>query len=403
MNHESALLSTLLTFEEGFDEVTLQPEMFLDARHERIFTAMLQLRDSNQPVNIISVAQRLPQEAELIYGMTAEIYPSASLSFFADQVKDDYIKRQLLSVASDIINAGGGEPQALIDSIRAKLDSVVSKEPEAKSLLQHYDELMENLDKPPAIVDCGMSNLSKVIGGYRNGAMYVVAARPGVGKSLFALDAAYKISETAPVLFFSLEMESRDLMGRLVASLASVPATDINYSTVNEADRKRLDAVRDRMKRNLTLRVMPGINVNQVRAEYRRASRQTPIQAIVIDYLGLMSDTSRTSNRYEKVTNISNALKRLALELDVPIIALHQLNREVEGRSDPRPTLSDLRDSGAIEQDADAVFLLYREQINGIYDNRMQVLIAKNRHGSQGKISFEIHPAYTRIVESSHE
>lgn len=403
MNNETALLSTLLTYEEGFDEVTIQPEMFLDARHERIFGAMLDLRDANQPVNIVSVAAKLPSESDYIWGLTSEIYPSVSLAFFADQIRDDYIKRQLLSVASDIMNAAGAEPQALIDRIRTKLDSVVSKEPEAKSLLQHYDDLMANLDKPPAMVDCGMRNLSKVIGGYRDGAMYVVAARPGVGKSLFALDAAYKIAETAPVLFFSLEMESRDLMGRLVASLASVPATDISYSTVHEDDRKRLEKVRDKLNRNLVLRVMPGINVNQVRAEFRRASRQTPIKAIVIDYLGLMSDTSRTSNRYEKVTNISNALKRLALELDVPIIALHQLNREVEGRSDPRPTLSDLRDSGAIEQDADAVFLLYREQINGIYDNRMQVLIAKNRHGSQGKISFDIHPAYTRIVESSHE
>lgn len=403
MRHEQALLSTLLTSEEAFDDITTISDEFTDARHQRIFDAISELQNADHPVNIVSVASKLPKEADYIYSLTSEMYPSASVTFFAEQVRTAYIQRQLLSVASEILNNQTADPQLLIDSVRNKLDCVAQNEPESKTLAQHFDDLIENLDKPPALVDCGMGNLSKVIGGYRNGAMYVVAARPAVGKSLFALEAAYRIAEKSPVLFFSLEMEGRDLMSRLAASLASVPAESISYSTVSAEDKERLQSIRNRMNRNLTIKVAPGINVNQIRSEFRRASRKEPIKAIVIDYLGLMSDTSRTANRYEKVTNISNALKRLALELDVPIIALHQLNREVEGRTDPKPTLSDLRDSGAIEQDADSVFLLYRESINGIYENKMQVLIAKNRHGRQGKISFEIHPAYTRIVESSHD
>lgn len=403
MKNELALLSIILTSEEALDDISTIAEEFTDARNERIFVAITELRNSNQPVNILSVAAKLPKEADYIYSLTSEMYPSASVSFFAEQVRTAYIQRQLLGVASEILNNQTADPQVLIDLVRNKLDSVASKEPESKTLEQHFDDLMENLDRPPALVECGMGNLSKVIGGYRNGAMYVVAARPAVGKSLFALEAAYRIAEKSSVLFFSLEMEGRDLMSRLAASLASVPAESISYSTVSDEDKKRLQSIRDCMSRNLTIKVAPGVNVNQIRSEFRRASRKEPIKAIVIDYLGLMSDTTRTSNRYEKVTNISNSLKRLALELDIPIIALHQLNREVEGRSDARPTLSDLRDSGAIEQDADSVFLLYRDSVNGVYDNKMQVLIAKNRHGRQGKISFDIHPAYTRIVESTNE
>jgi replicative DNA helicase len=397
--NEKALLSTIITIPEALDELSLVADEFQDHRNQRIFQTLLDLRSAGEVINMFSVIAKNPQLQDYIFEITADAHPAVSVSYFADQIRSAFINRQLLEVASVIISNQTDDPDALIDQVRAKLDSVAQKETESRSLIDLFDQMIDNLDKPPALIDSGMSNLNKVIGGYRNGAMYVVAARPGVGKSLFALESAFRLVNEGHVLFFSLEMDERDLMHRLTASLSSVTADSLSMSQVDPDERKKIMAMRQKFDRNLTIRTTPGLNVNNIRAEFRKASKREPVKAIVVDYLGLMSDTIRTSNRYEKITNISNALKRLALELNVPIIALSQLNREVEGRSNPQPTLSDLRDSGAIEQDADVVMLLFRESINGIYENLMQVLIAKNRHGRQGKISFEIHPAYTRIVE----
>jgi len=260
--------------------------------------------------------------------------------------------------------------------------------------------VLEELSKPSKVLQSPYKKLNQVIGGYRSGGMYVIAARPGVGKTMFALQNAFDLAENGGVMFFSLEMGRGELVKRLMASQASVFAESIAGANLGERDFKAIASKRTNFQRKLVIEDKPGLNVNKIRAAYRRANRETQINAIVIDYLGLMSDIKRSSSRYEKVTNISNDLKQLPRELEVPIIALHQLNREVESRSDPRPNLSDLRDSGAIEQDADVVMLMHREHdIQGKMKNELFMYVAKNRHGKQGLLKFRVEDEFVRVTE----
>jgi len=260
--------------------------------------------------------------------------------------------------------------------------------------------VLDELSKPSKVLKSPYKKLNQVISGYRAGGMYVIAARPGVGKTMFALQNAFDLAENGGVMFFSLEMGRNELVKRLMASEASVFAESIAGGQLGERDFKAIATKRNSFQRKLLIEDKPGLNVNKIRAAYRKANRDTQINAIVIDYLGLMSDIKRSGSRYEKVTNISNDLKQLARELEVPIIALHQLNREVESRTDPRPNLSDLRDSGAIEQDADVVMLMHREHDTmGAMKNELFMYVAKNRHGKQGLLKFNVEDKFVRVTE----
>lgn len=399
MNNELALLSAVLMNPEEIDELSLTPDAFLEPKHSRIWQTILKLKAENAPINIVSVGEKVAPLREYVHRITDQFFPAGSAGYFADQVKDAWVKRELVVLMQTLATKQDQPADSLLDEARSKLNSLSAGESSLRSLSEIYADTVAGLKNPPAMIPCDFPQLREKIAGWRNGAMYVVAARPGVGKTIFALETAYQMAQHGAVMYFSMEMGDGELVKRLTASVTSVLASSITSSKLNREDWERLEVKRAEFNRELYIDDKPSINVNYIRAQYKKLSRQTEVKGIVIDYLGLMSDTEKAKNRYEKVTNISNALKQLARELDIPIIALHQLNREVEGRSTPKPTLSDLRDSGAIEQDADVVMLLHRDLTDkGLMDSILHLGIAKNRHGTQAACQFQLHPEYVRLA-----
>jgi replicative DNA helicase len=399
MNNELALLSAVLMNPEELDEITLSAEAFNEPKHSRIWQTIIGLKAEGSPINIVSVGEKLSPLREYVYHLTDQFFPAGSAGYFASQVNDAFVKRELVALMQMLATKQDQPAETLIDEARSKLNKLTSGESSLRSLAEVYAETVDSLKNPPAMIPCDFPQLREKIDGWRNGAMYVVAARPGVGKTIFALETAYQMATHGAVLYFSMEMGDSELVKRLTASVTSVLASAITTSKLNRDDWERLEVKRNSFNRELYIDDKPSINVNYIRSQFKKLARQTEVKGIVIDYLGLMSDTERAKNRYEKVTNISNALKQLARELDVPIVALHQLNREVEGRSTPKPNLADLRDSGAIEQDADVVMLLHRDlNERGLMDSILHVGIAKNRHGAQGACQFQLHPEYVRMA-----
>jgi replicative DNA helicase len=402
MNAELALLSALLMNPEELDEIQLSPNAFLEPKHSKIYSAILELDKQSAPINIVSVGAKVPSLKDYVFSITDRIFAGGSAGFFADQVHEAYVKRELVTIMQSVASKQDQPAEALLDMAKKQLNDLTAGQSSLKSLSQLYDQTLDGMKNPPGMVPCDFPQLARIIQGYRNGAMYVVAARPGVGKTIFGLETAYQMAQHGAVLYFSMEMGDTELVKRLLSSVTSVLASQISINDLEDQDWKRLEVKREDFTRQLYIDDKPSINVNYMRSQFRKLSRETEVKAIVIDYLGLMSDTERTKNRYEKVTNISNALKQLARELKVPIIALHQLNREVENRLSARPTLADLRDSGAIEQDADVVMLLHRERDKetNLMDNTLFLGVAKNRHGAQDGCQFKLHPDYVRIANA---
>jgi len=314
---------------------------------------------------------------------------------------EDATKRRVIELAKRLLNeANETEPDQLVALIKKTVDTMQVGSGEIATLSDIFDDVLEELSAPSKMTKTPYKRLNNIIGGYRAGAVYIVAARPGVGKTMFALQNAYDLASQGGVMFFSMEMGKNELVKRLISAEARVFADKVSRGELDEYEWKQIAKNRNKFQRDLIIEDRPGISVNKLRSAYRKAAKDRTINAIVVDYLGLMHDSRGGRSRYEKVTNISNDLKQLARELNIPIIALHQLNREVESRTDPRPNLSDLRDSGAIEQDADVVMLLHRPtNSEGQFTNEMLMYIAKNRHGRQGGLKFTVDEQFVKVVE----
>jgi len=383
---EKAVIGSVLISSDIFDEISLEPEEFSEPANSRLWQTMMEMRKNSEPIDLITLSSKFPDRAVELSELTSYVPTAEAAPYYAEQVSENATKREIVQLAQRLLQEAPTEDsEQLLATIKTTSDNLTKSGGSLGWISSIYDQVLDELSKPSKVLQSPYKKLNQVIGGYRSGGMYVIAARPGVGKTMFALQNAFDLAENGGVMFFSLEMGRGELVKRLMASQASVFAESIAGANLGERDFKAIASKRTNFQRKLVIEDKPGLNVNKIRAAYRRANRETQINAIVIDYLGLMSDIKRSSSRYEKVTNISNDLKQLARELEVPIIALHQLNREVESRSDPRPNLSDLRDSGAIEQDADVVMLMHREHdIQGKMKNELFMYVAKNRHGKQG-------------------
>ncbi len=398
---EKAVIGSVLLSSDIFDEISLEPEDFSEPTNARIWQAMSEMRKNSEPIDLITISSKFPERTHELSQLTSYVPTAEAAPFYAEQVSENATKRRIIELAQKLIqDAPTEDSEQLLSTIKTASDSFTKSGGSLGWISSIYDEVLDELSKPSKVLKSPYKKLNQVISGYRAGGMYVIAARPGVGKTMFALQNAFDLAENGGVMFFSLEMGKNELVKRLMASEASVFAEHIAGGQLGERDFKAIATKRNSFQRKLLIEDKPGLNVNKIRAAYRRANRETQINAIVIDYLGLMSDIKRSGSRYEKVTNISNDLKQLARELEVPIIALHQLNREVESRTDPRPNLSDLRDSGAIEQDADVVMLMHREHgTDGSMKNELFMYVAKNRHGKQGLLKFRVEDQFVRVTE----
>lgn len=421
---EEAVLGAVMLEKSAFDTVVeiLKPECFYVEAHQRIFRSMQSLSNKSQPIDILTVAEelRFKEELEMVGGayyvtkLTNAVVSSANIEAHARIILQKFIQRELIRISGEIIGDAYEDSTDvfdLLDDAETKLfeitnnhlrknfdtiDSVLVKTIQRIEDLRHKNEDVTG-------VASGFPSLDRVTYGWQNTDLIILAARPAVGKTAFALNLARNavmnpVRQT-PVALFSLEMSAGQLVQRILSAESEIWLEKIARGKLEEHEMKQLYArgIQRLAQAPLFIDDTPALNIFELRAKCRRLKNKHNIGLIIIDYLQLMSGTgeNRNSNREQEISNISRNLKALAKELSVPIIALSQLSRAVETRSagkdgNKMPQLSDLRESGAIEQDADMVMFLYRPEYYDITSNEMGesnrgetiVRIAKHRNGS---------------------
>jgi replicative DNA helicase len=408
MEAEQAIIGALLQSNDAYDRIAdiLRPEHFYNFEHRTIFSYAIKLIMSNKAADVITVFDRLQSEgkpgADLAYlNAVCQNTPSAAnIRRYADIVVDRAKKRELIALSDEIagLARSAEDAEKLIDQVTSKVDGLQtttsSDEPahitdDLAAFIEDFDARYQGNGVPR--LSTGFQDLdAKLNGGLRAGGLYVVAARPKMGKSAFVINIGNHIAQDAPVLLFSLEMPKAEIHERNIASLGKIPMDHVtDPRKMADEDWPRLThAVQKISASQLFVDVKPGASLMDIRMKSKAIRRKHGLKALIIDYLQLMS--GQGDNRNAEIEGITRGLKCLAKELDVPVILLSQLNRELEKRPNKRPKPSDLRDSGSIEQDADVVMFLYRDEVynpdsqdKGI----CEVDVALNRQGSPGRVA----------------
>lgn len=373
----------------------LDPDDFAQPRLGALWALMLGLDQRNIAPEPVAVAAHLADATiKLDPALVHELLHDAPIAqpphMYARRVRERAILRRLDSAAVRIhqIATADGDPDEAVELARAEVDAASRATASTITLVdQEIDATLVALESevPPA-VPTPWPDLNYVIGGWRPGALYVIGARPGVGKSLLGLQAAIALAETGHVAFHSLEMPTREVHTRLLAQMADVPMVRMEKRQLNDRDWKHLVDARARLADiNLAVDDRGSVRVVDIRSAARTLARRGPLAGIVVDYLQLMSSyRGDKRNRQEQVAEWSRQLKLLAKELDCPVLALSQLNRGPEQRADKRPTMADLRESGAIEQDADVILLLHVDE--DADPSEMHVIVEKNRQGPKSSL-----------------
>ncbi len=405
MNPEIAILgSILLSKGQALDELNLVPEDFNDLKLGRVYQALCDMRNKHQAIDALTVAAKLPNHSEDVHTWQHESITAENVSFYAQIVRDESIRRELRNTGHSIVARSPAEDlDAVIDEARRNLGKLAESRTTGK--IEYVSHLalghLEVLATPRTYLKSPWDALNTAIGGFRPGAMYVIGARPGVGKTVVGLQAAYHLSKEGPVSFHSLEMSKTELLTRMYAMTSGVYLRNLEKGNLSDYDWKALNKAKDELgESNLAIVDKGTQTINDIRAHARTLQQNGGLRAIVIDYLGLIHDTIPGRKRYESISDFSVSLKALARDFEVPVIALAQLNRQSESRQDKAPALSDLRDSGAIEQDADVVILLRRERSDSdaeFEQTRMIMDVAKNRHGITGEMDLVFNGGCARV------
>ena len=403
---QSVIGSILLTNGKALENLTLAPADFDDLQNERIYKTMLEMKANRQPIDVLTVGAALPKLASYLHDIITATPTAASVGFYASKVIEEATRRRLAIAGTMIHSKAQHEDLATVfDTAKKEIDDLIDRNSAVKPSYV-ADELlayMDEIDKPKEYPLSPWHLLNERIGGFRPGALYIIGARPGVGKTIVGLQIAWELSKTGPVSFHSLEMSKHELYNRIVASQAEVPLSAIEKGNMQEWMWERIVKVRtDIQSHKLAIHDKSGQNLMQIRAQANSVKGTGELKAIVVDYLGLIQDTEKGRKRYEMITDISIGLKNLARDLNVPVIALAQLNRGPEQRKDSEPDMADLRDSGGIEQDADVVILLHRKQTEGDefewQKSQMIMKVAKNRHGGLGEDGLKFEGHLSRVV-----
>ena len=428
---EQMILGGILVDEESFINVAglLHEGHFYRKEHQLLFHHIVKLKSQRRNVDALTVADSLEQSKELEYvggheyinGLVDATASSGNIRSYAEIVKERYILRELIRASSDISDMAylpnGRDVDLLLDESEQKIFSIK----DLNTTNKQFADLRELLDKvlertiqmsqrPDKNAVTGIAThyyqLDEHTSGLQRGELIIVAGRPGMGKTAFALNIAENVAikNKLAVAVFSLEMTGEQLVQRLWSSAARVDHSAIKRGDLSHDEMDSLLlALNELRSAQIHIAESPGINVIDLRARVRRLKDQVgDLGLIIIDYVQIMSgmNANRNSNRAQEVADISRSLKALALELSVPIVLLSQLNREVESRQDKRPNIADLRESGALEQDADIILLLYRDDY---YDpdskdkGLAEVNIAKNRSGSTGVVKLTFIGKCTRF------
>src|SRR5690554_6171231 len=384
---EEAVLGAMMIDKKGVDDAIdiLKPEAFYKEAHRYIFEAIETLFQSTQPIDILTVSTQLRKNGKLeivggdfyLISLTQKIASSAHIEFHSRIILQKFIQRSLIKISNEIIEDAYDETSdvfELLDQAESKLYDVtqgnIKKSTEtAQSLVAQAKKRIEEIGKREGLsgLPTGFHKLDSLTSGWQPSDLIIIAARPGMGKTAFVLSMARNIAidSNKGVAFFSLEMSSVQLITRLISSETGLPSEKLRTGKLEQHEWEQLNVkVKDLEKAPLFIDDTPSLSIFDLRAKARRLKSQYDIQLLVIDYLQLMTaggNSKGIGNREQEISTISRNLKGLAKELDIPVIALSQLSRAVETRgSSKRPLLSDLRESGAIEQDADIVSFIYR-------------------------------------------
>lgn len=408
---EASLLGAILIDSDAIVKVAdiVQAADFYDERHARIYEATLQLYEKHSPIDVLTLSDQLRGTGmlEIVGGasylteLTNFVPTAAHAERYADIIAQKSMRRRLIKASQAITELGFDESQSLqelVENAESRLfevserhikQDISSIENILSSSFDRLDELHRDKGKLRG-VPTGYKDLDNVLAGLQPSDLIILAARPSMGKTAFALNLAHNVAVKAemPVLMFSLEMSKEQLVDRLLAAEAGVDAWKLRTGNLNDDDFEKIGhAMGTLSEAQIFIDDTPGITVSDMRTKARREAHQHPLGLVVVDYLQLMSGGARfggDSNRVQEISEISRGLKGIARELNVPVLALSQLSRSVESRSPQIPQLADLRESGSIEQDADVVAFIYREDYyNPETENKniAKILIKKHRNG----------------------
>jgi replicative DNA helicase len=431
---EEVVLGALMIDNESLSDTidSLQSEYFYKPDHQKIFEAIVNLFNNSKPVDILTVSEELKRLGflESVGGMlyisqlTNNISSASNTEFHARIIAEKFIKRSLISTSNNIIGDAFNDTIDIFDLLNTaeeKLFTVTEG-----TLRKSYDKMsslikgaLDNIEilrqKEDGLsgVPSGFTKLDRVTSGWQKSDLIIVAARPGMGKTAFALTMARNIAinHQTPIGFFSLEMSSEQLVGRLIASEAQLPAQKLRKGDLKDFEMVQLhEKIKELTDAQIYIDDTPALTIFELRAKARRLVKNHNVKVIIVDYLQLMSAGGNSGNREQEISTISRSLKGIAKELKIPVIALSQVNRGVESRTgtgSKRPMLSDLRESGAIEQDADIVTFIYRPEYYKIYewdngdDSRGQgeIIIAKHRNGALENVRLKFTAEFAKFSD----
>ncbi len=422
---QSALGGMLLSKDAVADVIeTLRGVDFYVPKHELIYEAILTLYSHGEPTDVVAVTDELIKTGELqraggadyLHTLTSIVPTAANAGYYASIVSERALLRRLVDAGTRIVQmgySGQGEALDLVNNAQAEIYSVTGTEatedyvPLTIAVDAAVDEIeaARGRDGQMTGIPTGFSGLDQLTNGLHPGQMIIIAARPAMGKSTLALDFARTaaIKHDKPTIFFSLEMGRSEIAMRLLSAEGSIPLQSMRKGMLDNRDWTTVASTRGRINdAPLYIDDSPNMTLVEIRAKCRRLKQRVGLKMVVIDYLQLMTSGKRVESRQQEVSEFSRALKLLAKELQVPVVALSQLNRGAEQRSDKKPALSDLRESGSIEQDADMVVLLHREaayEKDSPRAGEADLIVAKHRNGPTDTITVAFQGHFSRFTD----
>jgi replicative DNA helicase len=425
---ETSVLGGVLLENEALNRVleVLQEGDFYREAHRRIFSAIVHLYEHSEPVDLITLSEILKTRGEMdavggieyLNSLVNSVPTAANISYYAKIIKEKAILRKLINRATEIVSqsySNSGDVDDFIDQAERTIfeiseDRVRPSFYPIKDLIKSSFKTIERLyEKRQLItgVPTGFQKLDELTSGFQPSDLIIIAGRPSMGKTAFALNIAQhaSIQASIPSAIFSLEMSKEQLAIRMLCSEARVDAHRLRGGFLSESDWPKLTrAAGSLSEAPIFIDDTPGISALEMRAKSRRLKIEHNLGLVIVDYLQLMRGRASSDSREQEISDISRSLKALAKEMNVPVIALSQLNRRVEERGDKRPQLSDLRESGAIEQDADVILFIYREEVYSKSEEnkgKAEVIVGKQRNGPTDKVDLAFLDRYTRFENLS--
>lgn len=408
---ERSILGAILIDKNAIVDISviLRPEMFYNDNHGKIYESMISLYENRDPIDVLTVSNWLKKEKLLdrvggkryLAELSNEVPVASHIMKYSQIVRESYIKRQLISAGAEMGEMGFDESKPLNEILDKAEQTIYSLSqthikktfvPIKDALAESFDRLDNLHNSPDGLrgVPTGFGDLDNMLAGMQDSNLIILAARPGIGKTTFATNIAQFVSveKRLPVGYFALEMSNLEMVDRMLVSQANIDAWKLKTGNLKDDDFAKLSEAMGVMADSpLYIDDTPGQSILEIRTKARKLHSQVGLKLLVVDYLQLVIGDKSYESRVQEVGAISQGLKNLARELRIPVLALSQLNRGIENRTDKSPQLSDLRESGSIEQDADVVMFLYRNDDAILEDVKLG--IAKHRNGGLGVVDLK--------------